>query len=419
MKHLVIQQKRNEEGGQIEIVNSAVITALYNLSKDEQLIYDANDLKGDLQCDATYQKYIDHLHSKYPNLNITSNSLYAYFEDSEVESICVDTWGNGNDGLTIETLGAVTTIPKNTFRQKTNIISGNDLSYFTGLIGKGGSLDMSGCTNMVSLTIPPRITEMFNVQDCTSLTTIEGLDHISKVLNSCFKNCSSLESLVFTNLSGPCELGEKLTQLSNLSLNEGCTELKMSGDNQVMTSLYVPASVTNYNVVRFKSLTTVTFAENSNLLNTNNYGGFCECKSLVSIINFPWDTWTTMGSYCFDQCQSLTGTIKTPRGQTNIPPYCFRTLNSIDKIVVDSAVNNIENSNFDWCKTGTKVIMNPTTPPTLSHSVQGDRYGSPKTSGCIFYVPDSSYNDYISNGGQYWTELYNNGRIKKQSELPS
>jgi len=63
--------------------------------------------------------------------------------------------------------------------------------------------------------------------------------------------------------------------------------------------------------------------------------------------------------------------------------------------------------------------MNPTSPPTLSHTVSGATYGAANTTGCTFYVPDASYNDYISNGGQYWTELYNNGRIKKMSELPS
>lgn len=126
-----------------------------------------------------------------------------------------------------------------------------------------------------------------------------------------------------------------------------------------------------------------------------------------------------MGSYTFSGCNALTGTIKSPIGQTTIPYNTFVDLRAINTIIIDSAVTNIEGNNFNRCNSLGKVIMNPTTPPTLSYTVTGVNYGQPNTTGIVFYVPDASYNDYISNAGQYWTELYNNGRLKKQSELPS
>jgi hypothetical protein len=115
---------------------------------------------------------------------------------------------------------------------------------------------------MTSLTIPPRITEMFSVVNCSSLTTITGLDHIQKV-DGVFTNCTSLQSLTFTGLTGVCKLGEGLSGLSSLSVNEGCTELRMTGNNSVMTSLNVPASVTKCDIIRFSGITTITFAPNS------------------------------------------------------------------------------------------------------------------------------------------------------------
>jgi hypothetical protein len=155
------------------------------------------------------------------------------------------------------------------------------------------------------------------------------------------------------------------------------------------------------------------------LASTSSYGGFGGCSALTTLVNFPWDTWTDMGSYCFSGCTSLTGTVKSPIGQTTINNFAFDSMKSIDTIIIDAAVTTIGQNCFRYVKTGAKVIMNPTTPPTLSETIPGEAYGRPNTTGCVFYVPDASYNDYISNGGQYWTELYNNGRIKKQSELPS
>jgi hypothetical protein len=66
---------------------------------------------------------------------------------------------------------------------------------------------------------------------------------------------------------------------------------------------------------------------------------------------------------------SLRGTIKSPIGQTTIPASAFVDLRAIDTIIIDAAVTTINNYNFDRCNSSGKVIMNPTTPPTLSHSV--------------------------------------------------
>jgi len=216
-----------------------------------------------------------------------------------------------------------------------------------------------------------------------------------------------------------CDVGEMTNSaLTNVEINEGCTVFRLILRNGGPTTFNVPSTVTEYTFT-CPNLTTVTFAQNSQLRSTRGYGGFSGCTSLTTINNFPWDTWTTMGSYCFANCVALTGTIKTPVGQTTIENNALAGLLSIDSIIVDSAVNTIGTGNFGRIKTGAKIIMNPTTPPTLSHTVGGADYGTPNTAGCVFYVPDASYNDYISNGGQYWTELYNNGRIKKMSELPS
>ena len=413
--HLYIEQRKDNEYTDVETVGTSVIKKLYELVSGglDQTSY----LKGRIKTTVASLREINEIMSRFPDLTITADEYALSFDDPEVESICISNWGS-NGVVTASQLAAVTAPGWSTFKNNTNIVSGDDFIYFSGLTGKGTSFDLSGCSNMTSLTIPPHITEMFSVVGCSSLTTITGLDHIQKVDNA-FTNCTSLQSLTFTNLTGVCKLGEGLSGLSSLSVNEGCTELRMTGNNSVMTSLSVPASVTRCDIIRFSGITTITFAPNSQLTSTSDWAGFTGCSNLTTLVNFPWDSWTSMGSYCFNQCYALRGTIKTPIGQTTIPASAFSDVRSIDTIIIDAAVTTIGSYNFDRCNSNGKVIMNPTTPPTLSHSVQGANYGQPKTTGIVFYVPDASYNDYIANAGQYWTELYDNGRLKKMSELPS
>lgn len=420
IRHLIIQQKKNADGGSVETVSSAVITALYNMSKDEQLVYNSTDLKGDLHCAVGSAKQINSLMAQYPDLSIEADTYTIDFEDAEFERICVANWGS--DGVvTASALSSVVNLNStwNIFQNNTDLIKANDFIYFTGLTGES-MFTMGGCTNLTEVTLPPNINLLrTQLANCPSLTTINGLDHITALEYGSVSGCNSLTSLIFTSLTGNCNLGEITTSaLTNVEINEGCKLFRLILRNGGPTTFNVPSTVTTFTFT-CKTLTTVTFAANSQLKETQAYGGFSECNNLTTINNFPWDTWTTMGSYCFCNCNSLTGTIKTPIGQTDIPANALTGLLSIDSIIVDSAVTSIGASNFSRLKTGAKIIMNPTTPPTLSHSVSGFNYGYNNTTGCVFYVPDASYNDYIANAGQYWTELYNNGRIKKMSELPS
>lgn len=421
IRHLIIQQKKNADGGSVETVSSAVITALYNMSKDEQLVYNSTDLKGDLHCAVGSAKQINSLMAQYPDLSIEADTYTIDFDDTEFERICVANWGSngvvtGNQLAAVSSLGA----KSNVFKNNTSIIKATDLIYFSRLTGSN-MFSMYGCTNMTEVTLPPNITQLnATFRKCSSLTTINGLDHLTSVINDTFSNCNSLQSLVFTNLSGECSIGETTdSALTNIEINEGVTSfrciIRRSGGPTTFT---VPASVREL-TFGCPNVTTITFAQNSQLTTTHGYGGFSGCTNLTTLVNFPWDTWTTMESYCFSECRSLQGTIKTPVGQATIERNTFYNMQAIDTIIVDSAVTSIATGNFGSIRTGAKIIMNPASPPTLAESVNGERYGAAYTTGCVFYVPDASYNDYISNGGQYWTELYNNGRIKKMSELPS
>lgn len=417
--HLYIEQRNEHEYTDVETVGTSVIKKLYELVSEglDQTSY----LKGRIKTTVASLREVNEIMSRFPDLIITADEYALSFDDPEVENICISTWGSsgivtGNQLAAVSSLGA----NWNVFQNNTNIIKATDLIYFSGLTGSN-MFSMQGCTNMTEVTLPPNVTQLNSTfRGCTSLTTINGLNHVTSVTNSPFSDCTSLQSLVFTNLSGECNIGTMSTgALTNIEINEGATSFAcMIRNSGGPTTLNVPSTVRSFSFW-CKNITTITFAQNSQLTTLPGWGGFNGCNNLTTLVNFPWDTWTSMGAYCFNECHSLQGTIKTPVGQTTIERNTFSSMQAIDTIIVDSAVTSIAINNFNYIRTGAKIIMNPTTPPTLSQTVSGETYGAALTTGCVFYVPDASYNDYISNGGQYWTELYNNGRIKKQSELPS
>ena len=80
MIHLKIEQNNIQEN-----VSSAVIEKLYELASSGDLDQSSN-LAGNLHTTATYQAYIDVLHTEYPDLTISATNTYIMFEDPEVEA---------------------------------------------------------------------------------------------------------------------------------------------------------------------------------------------------------------------------------------------------------------------------------------------------------------------------------------------
>lgn len=290
IKHLVIQQKGTEDGGSVETVSSAVIAALYNLSKDEQLVYDQNDLKGDLQCTATYQRYIDALHTQYPNLNITATSTYFYFEDPVMQEY----WGQSSygDGVGITDLSVRTVInwPQGThtnpdiaqFATNTELSSFNELNSFEALNYIPNAC-FYGCSNLTSVglnnivTINPqafeesKLTEIINIPKFKSWGSRTTYNTIYNQEGRQFRNCSYITEI---NLGNSVDNLQKINSIPSGAF-AGCSSLtKITGLNNIST------------------ISSQAFNDCTNLaslpdLNPNitsiNYNAFTNCTSLLCI----------------------------------------------------------------------------------------------------------------------------------------
>lgn len=148
MTHLRIEQ--NESA--VEYVSSAVIEKLYDLATSGDLDNTSN-LQGTLHAPITYLEYEQAIETAFPNLHISADNYYIWFQDSEIlKGLLAKGIG---DGIGIKASDAASVTSNNEynfgFAGNTQITSFNELQYFTNINGVVG---FNGCTNLSSVTLP-------------------------------------------------------------------------------------------------------------------------------------------------------------------------------------------------------------------------------------------------------------------------
>lgn len=90
--------------------------------------------------------------------------------------------------------------------------------------------------------------------------------------------------------------------------------------------------------------------------------------------------------------------ITLPSTLTKINNDAFNSCTSLRNITIPSGVTSIGGNAFNWCSAFQYVIMEGTTPPTLSNSNAFNN-----TNSCPIYVPDSAVNTY--KAANVWSNL--------------
>ena len=392
MTHLYIEQNI----GLTESVNSGVIKKLYELAVGGTLDNTSN-LIGSVSTTVTSAQYKTYLEGLFPNFHITADQYTLSFEDAEVENLCVSNWGS-NGGVTLNQLQAVTN-PGTVFKNNTNITKFNEFQYFTGLTNPQSTTNQlfSGCTNLEEITLPSNLTYMsLNMfLNCTSLENITIPASVNNIDNA-FIGCTSLKSIVATGITGKCVLGRDLTSLETFEVNEGCTD--MGAQNSNLTSVNIPASVQHVRLKQSTNLTTVTFAQNSNLVDLVQES-FYRCSNLTTINNFP-STYTSLGRQTFEGCTNLRTMIPLPVGCTEIPVNAFFGCNSMaGEYIIPDTVITIKEYAFARTDSFTGVKIYATTPPTLDVIQLGSVFSNASSNnnpavGYPIYVPQSALATY-------------------------
>lgn len=338
IRHLVIQQKGTEDGGSVETVSSAVIAALYNLSKDGQLVYDSNDLKGDLQCTATYQQYIDYLHTQYPGLNITANSVYVYFADPEVNNVLATRYGDGV-GVPQSSLVGISMIPENLFKQNTTIVSFDELATAFPNVTSLAANAFSGCTHLESI----------------------DLKNIQNIPQSCFSNCDSLQNIgnYFSDVQSLSSWCFQNCGLIELAQNDNITAIPVNTFNgcRNLVSVNFP-NCTSVGAEAFKGCNNLTTVGNMKPT-TLGESAFNSCDALQT---FDTSEITSLAPrYMFLYCYNLGPNIDIASAIGKIGDQCFYSNSSLVEVRNASGITEIGVAAFKDCRNLTTIDLSNVT----------------------------------------------------------
>ena len=244
------------------------------------------------------------------------------FADSKVKALCVANWdANGDGELGYAEAAAVTSLGK-IFEGNTEIVSFDELQYFTGLtsINEYAFLD---CSNLSSLKISNSVTSL-------------GV--------ACFRGCWKLQTLTIPN--------------SVTTLND-----KIFYDCGIK-SITIPQSVKSIGISLFKNcpdLTTIIVEEGNPIYDSrDNCNAIIETSSKTLIASckntvIP-QTVTTIGEAAFLYCSGLTS-IVVPNNVLSIKGAAFRDCYNLTSVTLPNTITNIDTLTFWGCHVLESIII--------------------------------------------------------------
>ena len=135
-----------------------------------------------------------------------------------------------------------------------------------------------------------------------------------------------------------------------------------------LTSVYIPYRIEVLGNEAFQycsNLESISFEENSNLINIGDYA-FQYCSSLSSI-TIPKNV-TRLGTYAFGSCSALTTVVFEENSElTTIWGSAFSSCGSLNSIIIPKKVTGVKSYAFSGCSSLTSVTFLAETAPSLSN----------------------------------------------------
>ena len=353
-------------------VPNAVITALYNIGKDDdqnQSLTEGVDttnnnrpvstVSGSIRVAVAYAHHLQYIAVKYPNLSITADSTYIYFADPEVERVLLAA-GIG-DGVGISISAAANATIGTALCENTTITSFNEFGYFSRANSSPSANMFRDCTNLEEIDLSnvttiadhqfsntaitdinaPNLvsyTGQNQFSSCTQLQTVSSLGHISAIPTSCFDGSYNLETV---NLPDECI---RIAQSGFFPGNDHVGSLtKVNGIDHVL----------NFELIAFQRQSNLHLYS-QDLYNAISIGNRAFWYVKVHSINCP--NLTSLGDTAFRENPVLTN-VDCLGKISSIPNNCFNKDTALQTVKIPYECTGIESNAFNGCSSLTSITQ--------------------------------------------------------------
>ena len=282
-------------------------------------------------------------------------SSYIMFEDEVVKNICLNHWdANGDGELSLSEAAIVNKIDQE-FNDNRDIISFNELRYFTHLkeIAAKAFYD---CRRLTSISLPESLVTIgdrafFNCAELKEIYIPASVTSIGSAVFSCCTILDKIEVASDNNYYDSHENCNAIIETSTGKLIAGCN------------NTIIPEGVT--------------------AIETEAFRGMFDLEG----ITLP-ETLTRIGNRAFYYCQKLTGHLSIPEGVTAVETYAFYKCTGLTSFELPSTLNSISHRAFYRCDGMTVLKVNNPTPI----EIQTNHFSN--YDNCTLIVPKGAEESY-------------------------